>query len=84
MTIESIVKSTMAKEIEEKMNQLDLKEIADKKIERYVKNLVAKEMTDAIRNEVRFAVKEYLETWKGKNDVKDIISSIIKVSIKDN
>lgn len=83
MTIESIVKSTMAKEIEEKLNQLDLSSIANKKLERHIKNFVKTNMDECVRREVTFAVKQYLDSWQGQRDISQAIASLIKVSIKE-
>lgn len=38
MTIESIIKSTMAKEIEDKLSQLDLTSMANKKLKGMLKS----------------------------------------------
>lgn len=83
MTIESIVKATMAKEIEEKLAQIDLTSIANKKVERHVKKFIEKDMRDCIRRAVSDAVKEYLSSWDGKREIRDTVASLIKISLKE-
>lgn len=83
MTVESIVKSTMAKEIEEKLNQLDLSSMANKKVERYVKKFIKEVMADLVRREVSYAVKQYIDSWSGKHEIAGAIASMIKVSVKE-
>ncbi|MCQ2595104.1 MAG: hypothetical protein MJ196_07570 [Treponemataceae bacterium] len=83
MTIESIIKSTMAKEIEDKLGQLDLSSMANKKAERYVKKFVKECMDDIVRREVSYAVKQYLDSWQGKQEIARAIASMIKVSVKE-
>lgn len=82
MTIESIVKATMAKEIEDKLNGLDLSSIADKKVERHIKKFVKDEMSERLRSEISFAVKQYIESWQGKQEIASAIAAMIKVSVK--
>lgn len=83
MTIESIVKATMAKEIEEKLAQVDLTSIANKKVERHVKKFIEKDMRDCIRRAVSEAVKEYLSSWDGHREIRDTVASLIKISFKE-
>lgn len=83
MTIESIVKATMAKEIEDKLNCLDLSSMAGKKLERHIKKFVKNEMVECIRKEVSFAVKQYIDSWQGKHEIAGVIASMIKVSVKE-
>lgn len=83
MTIESIVKATMAKEIEEKLAQVDRTSIANKKVERHVKKFIEKDMRDCIRRAVSEAVKEYLSSWDGKREIRDTVASLVKISLKE-
>lgn len=83
MTIENIVKATMAKEIEDKLNCLDLTSIADKKLERHIKKFIKNEMSECIKKEISFAVKQYVDSWQGKREIANVIASMIKVYVKE-
>lgn len=73
----------MAKEIEDKLNGLDLSSMANKKVERYVKKFVKECMDDIVRREVAYTVKQYIDSWEGKREIANAIASIIKVSVKE-
>lgn len=78
MTVESLIKSAIADEVNAKLDPKVVKEIVDKKVQRLAKQVFNRKDISLI---VAHEVKEYLETGDGQNLVRSVIAKSIKVSL---
>lgn len=77
MTVESLIKSAIADEVEAKLDPKVVKEIVDKKVQRLAKKVFDKKDISLI---VAHKVREYLNSWDGKKLVRSVIAESINVS----
>ena len=77
MTVESLIKSAIADEVEAKLDPKVVKEIVDKKVQRLAKKVFDKKDISLI---VAHGVREYLNSWDGKRLVRSVIAESINVS----
>ena len=78
MTVESLIKSAIADEVNAKLDPKVVKEIVNKKVQRLAKQVFdQKDISLIVAHEVR----EYLNTWDGQKLVSSVISKSIKVSL---
>lgn len=78
MTVESLIKSAIADEVNAKLDPKVVKEIVDKKVQRLAKKVFnRKDISLIIAHEVR----EYLETWDGQKLVRSVIAESVKISL---
>nr|DAI80947.1 MAG TPA: Protein of unknown function (DUF2497) [Caudoviricetes sp.] len=77
MTVESLIKSAIADEVEAKLDPKVVKEIVDKKVQRLTKKVFDKKDISLI---AAHEVREYLNSWDGKKLVRSVIAESINVS----
>lgn len=77
MTVESLIKSAIADEVEAKLDPKVVKEIVDKKVQRLAKKVFDKKDISLI---VAHEAREYLNSWDGKKLVRSVIAESINVS----
>lgn len=77
MTVESLIKSAIADEVEAKLDPKVVKEIVDKKVQRLAKKVFDRKDISLI---VALEVREYLNSWDGKKLVRSVIAESINVS----
>lgn len=77
MTVESLIKSAIADEVEAKLDPKVVKEIVDKKVQRLTKKVFDKKDISLI---VAHEVREYLNSWDGEKLVRSVIANSINVS----
>lgn len=77
MTVESLIKSAIADEVEAKFDPKVVKEIVDKKVQRLAKKVFNKKDISLI---VAHEVREYLNSWDGEKLVRFVIANSINVS----
>lgn len=78
MTIESLITSAIADEVNAKLNPNIVKEIADKKVQRLTEKLVRQIDINAI---VKNELKNLLNTYEGQKLIKSAITSSIRVTL---
>lgn len=78
MTVESLISSAIADEVNAKLEPAIVKEIVDKKVQRLTEKLVHQIDIGAI---VRNELKGLLNTYDGQRLVKNAITSSLKVSL---
>lgn len=76
MTVESLIKSAIADEVNAKLDPKVVKEIVNKKVQRLAKQVFDRKDISLI---VAYEVKEYLNTWDGQKLVRSVIAESIKV-----
>lgn len=75
MTVESLIKSAIADEVNAKLDPKVVKEIVDKKVQRLTKHVFDRKDISLI---VAHEVREYLNTWDGQKLVRSVIVSLTK------
>ena len=77
MTVESLIKSAIADEVNAKLDPTVVKEIVNKKVQRLAKQIFDRKDISLI---VAHEVREYLNTWDGQKLVRSVIAESINVS----
>jgi ATP-dependent Clp protease ATP-binding subunit ClpA len=78
MTVESLIKSAIADEVNAKLDPKTVKEIVDKKVQRLAKKTFAsKDISIVIAHEVR----EYLKSWEGQKLIRSVIAELVTISL---
>lgn len=78
MTVESLITSAIADEVNAKLDPNIVKEIADKKVQRLTEKLVRQIDINAI---VKNELKNLLNTYEGQKLIKSAITSSIRVTL---
>lgn len=78
MTVESLITSAIADEVNAKLDPKIVKEIADKKVQRLTEKLVRQIDINAI---VKNELKKLLNTYEGQKLIKSAITSSIRVTL---
>ena len=78
MTVESLITSAIADEVNAKLDPNIVKEIADKKVQRLTEKLVRQIDINAI---VKKELKNLLNTYEGQKLIKSAITSLIRVTL---
>lgn len=78
MTVESLITSAIADEVNAKLDPNIVKEIADKKVQRLTEKLVRQIDINAI---VKNELKKLLNTYEGQKLIKSAITSSIRVTL---
>lgn len=78
MTVESLIASAIADEVNAKLDPNIVKEIADKKVQRLTEKLVRQIDINAI---VKNELKNLLNTYEGQKLIKSAITSSIRVTL---
>lgn len=78
MTVESLIKSAIADEVNAKLDPKVVKEIVDKKVQRLAKKIfTSKDISIVIAHEVR----EYLKSWDGQKLIRSVIAESVTISL---
>lgn len=78
MTVESLIASAIADEVNAKLDPNIVKEIADKKVQRLTEKLVRQIDINAI---VKNELKNLLNTYEGQKLIKSAITNSIRVTL---
>ena len=78
MTVESLIRSAIADEVNAKLDPKVVKEIVDKKVPRLVKKIFGEKDINLI---VAHEVREYLNSWDGIKLIRSVVAESIKVSL---
>lgn len=78
MTVESLITSAIADEVNAKLDPNIVKEIADKKVQRLTEKFVRQIDINAI---VKNELKNLLNTYEGQKLIKSAITSSIRVTL---
>lgn len=79
MTVESLISSAIADEVNAKLDPKIVKEIADKKIQRLTEKLVREiDINTIVRNEL----KNILNTYDGQRLIRNIITTSMRITLK--
>lgn len=78
MTVESLIASAIADEVNAKLDPNIVKEIADKKVQRLTEKFVRQIDINAI---VKNELKNLLNTYEGQKLIKSAITSSIRVTL---
>lgn len=78
MTVESLITSAIADEVNAKLDPNIVKEIADKKVQRLTEKFVRQIDINAI---VKNELKNLLNTYEGQKLIKSAITSLIRVTL---
>ena len=79
MTVESLISSAIADEVNAKLDPKIVKEIADKKIQRLTEKLVREiDISTIVRNEL----KNILNTYDGQRLIRNIITTSMRITLK--
>lgn len=78
MTVESLIKSAIADEVNARLKPVVVNEIVDKKVQRLTKRRFSElDISSLVRSEV----KNFLNTYEGQKLIKSAIASSIRVTL---
>ena len=78
MTVESLIKSAIADEVNAKLNPKIVEEIVDKKIQRLTKKIV--DELD-IKSIVRKELKDFFNTYDGQKLIRSTIANSLRITL---
>lgn len=78
MTVESLITSAIADEVNAKLDPKIVKEIADKKVQRLTEKLVRQIDINAI---VKNELKNLLNTYEGQKLIRSVIANSLRVTL---
>lgn len=78
MTVESLIKSAIADEVNAKLDPKIVKEIVDKKIQRLTKKIVDELDIESI---VRRELKDFFNTYNGQKLMHSIIANSMRITM---
>lgn len=78
MTVESLIQSAIADEVNAKLDKKTIKEIVNKKVQRLAKKIFAsKDINVVIAQEVL----DYLKSWDGQKLIRSVIAESVTISL---
>ena len=78
MTVESLIKSAIADEVNAKLDPKVVKEIVNKKVQRLAKQVFNRKDISLI---VAHEVREYLNSWDGQKLIRSVIAESVTISL---
>lgn len=77
MTVESLIKSAIADEVNAKLDPKQVKVIVDRKVQRLAKQIFTKEDLNSI---IAHEVKEFLKSWDGQKLIKSVVAESVAIN----
>lgn len=78
MTVESLITSAIADEVNARLDSKAVKEIVDKKVQRLTKKIISELDINSI---VRRELKDLLNTYDGQKLIRSVIANSLRVTL---